>query len=157
MTKAVVYKQTINNRVVDIISALLLLILLYTAVSKLADLHQFRYTLSESILLEPFAGLLAWLIPSIEIIIAIFLFLPSFRLTGLWCSALLLSVFTIYLVYMINVDNDLPCSCGGIVSRLSWKQHILFNLVLMLLSIIGIYRYQQKKFREKPPAQEAAY
>jgi hypothetical protein len=39
---------------------------------------------------------------------------------------------------MVSFDKNLPCSCGGIISKLSWKQHILFNLFFIMLSITGI-------------------
>jgi hypothetical protein len=44
---------------------------------------------------------------------------------------------------MISFDKNLPCSCGGIISKLSWKQHIIFNLFFIVLSVIGI-RFQKR-------------
>jgi hypothetical protein len=39
---------------------------------------------------------------------------------------------------MLLSEKDLPCSCGGIISSLSWRQHIIFNGVFILLAITGI-------------------
>jgi hypothetical protein len=39
---------------------------------------------------------------------------------------------------MLIVKNDLPCSCGGVIQQMTWQQHILFNVVFIILSRIGI-------------------
>jgi hypothetical protein len=31
-----------------------------------------------------------------------------------------------------------PCSCGGVLVRLSWRQHVLFNMFFLLVCGSGI-------------------
>lgn len=133
---------------IDIISALLLLLLLYTGVSKLMDFSNFYNALTKSPLLTPFAEFLAIALPVTEISIAILLFIPPTRVWGLFCSLILLIMLTTYLVYMVLFTSNLPCSCGGVIKDLNWQQHIFFNLFFILLATAGIYLSAKRK---KPP------
>lgn len=139
--------------IADIISGILLLLFLYTSLSKLAGHGTFKNVLKASPLLHPVAGLLAWLLPAIEIAVVIFLFIPSTRKKGVFASFVLISAFTIYLFYMLAVTPNLPCSCGGVLSMLSWRQHIIFNLVFIVLSLLAIHLYKRAISRKRggPP------
>lgn len=147
------YKIKKSVLIADIISALLLLLFLYTSISKLTDNGLFKNVLTASPLLKPYAGTIAWLVPSTEIAIAILLFIPCFRIKGLIASVLLITLFTIYLLYMIAFTPNLPCSCGGVIKLLTWPQHIVFNLFFILLSLTGIILYRKAKSLESssPP------
>ena len=129
----------------DIISALLLLLFLYTSLSKLADYETFRNVLRASPLLQPVVGQIAWLLPVSELVIAMLLFIPRLRLKGLYASLILISFFTLYLIYMIVFTPNLPCNCGGVLKMLNWPQHIFFNLFFILLSLVGILLYKRIK------------
>lgn len=125
--------------IVDAISAILLLLLLYAAVSKMLDHERFQQSLQMSPFLEKKSEVIAWVLPASEIIIAVLLFIPHFRLKGLYASFGLLTIFTIYLIYMVALAPHLPCNCGGILKMLTWKAHIFFNIFFMILSLIAIY------------------
>ena len=123
----------------DIICGLLILLFAYTAFSKILAFGQFRSALSNSPLIGNYSTLLAVLIPAIELIIVLSLLLPRTNKAGLKSAVSLLFVFTTYLVFMVFTDPNLPCSCGGVIEQLSWKQHIIFNIFFIVLGIIGIY------------------
>jgi hypothetical protein len=131
--------------IADIISGILLLLFLYTSLSKLADYQTFKNVLSASPLLKPVAGVVVWLLPVTEIMIVVLLFIPVMRLKGLYASFILISLFTLYLIYMIAFTPNLPCNCGGVLKLLSWPQHVFFNLFFILLSLIGILLYKRTK------------
>lgn len=158
MNAIINYIKRINWRLLaaDFISGVLLLVFLYTAWSKLRESEQFKYTLSQSQLLSPFADVIAWLLPLSELVLVILLFIPAGRRIGLLASSLLLVALTLYLTYMVLYDPDLPCSCGGVLAELTWKQHIFFNLFLLLLSIVGlrIYKREKGKLNKSPPEKE---
>jgi hypothetical protein len=139
--------------IADIISALLLLLFLYTSLSKLVDHETFKDVLSGSPLLKPMAGIVSWLLPVTEFGIVILLFIPSYRIKGLYASFILLLLFTLYLIYMVAFTPDLPCQCGGALKLLTWPQHVFFNLFFILLSYIGIALYKGNKNRRSdcPP------
>lgn len=129
----------------DAISAVMLLLFFYTALSKLADHERFSDVLHSSALLSNYAGLIAWTLPVIELIIALLLVIPCTRLKGLYASFGLLILFTVYILWMIFFAAHLPCHCGGVISKLSWKQHVFFNLFFIALSIAGIMSTKKYK------------
>ena len=130
---------------IDIISSMLLLLFLYTAISKIADYANFKNVLSQSPFLNPLASAMAWVLPASEIIIAVLLFIPATRMKGFYACFFLLLLFTIYLIYMVLMTPHLPCNCGGVIKNLSWAQHIFFNLFFVLLSLAGILLNRKNK------------
>ena len=72
------------------------------------------------------------------IIISLLLVLTLTRKKGLYASGILLSGFTIYLAYMVLSGLKLPCHCGGVISSMTWQQHIWFNVAFVLLAYAGI-------------------
>jgi putative oxidoreductase len=129
----------------DIISGILSLLFLYTALSKLTGYEKFKNVLTSSPMLEPFASAIAWLLPATEIAIVVLLFIPPFRIKGLIASVILITLFTIYLLYMIAFTPHLPCNCGGVIKLLTWPQHIVFNLFFIFLSLTGVILYRRAK------------
>jgi len=119
-------------------AAIYLLVFLYTGINKLWFHQKFQVALMKSDQLEPNAIFLSWAIPIIEIAISILLFFPNTRKTGIIASVGLLAAFTVYIGYMMLFTPDLPCSCGGIISALSWPQHLILNIFLLLLGLISI-------------------
>jgi len=130
---------------IEIISSLLILLFVYAALSKLFEYSGFKVQLRNSEWLKPFAGIIAWLVPAIELAISLMLTVKVTRILGLYASLILLLVFTLYIAGMLLSGMRLPCSCGGIIQQLSWKQHLLFNLFFLLLSLIGIVFERKQK------------
>jgi hypothetical protein len=124
--------------IAEMIGGLFILLFLYTALSKLSEIALFRLVLRSSPLISGYANLVSILIPASEILVSLLLFIPGTRRWGLYASFLLMLIFTLYLVYMISFTTALPCSCGGVISQLSWKQHLVFNIAFTLLSFAGI-------------------
>jgi hypothetical protein len=127
-----------KNTIVELISALLLFLFTYTAISKLLDFDRFKYQIGQSPFITNISWLVIWSIPSAEIIISIFLIFRRTRLAGLYLSFFLLLLFTGYIFIMLRYSSYLPCSCGGVLSIMSWKQHLIFNLVFTGLALAGI-------------------
>ena len=124
--------------VAEICSSLLVLLFAYTAISKYMALPVFRHALRESPLIHNGAGIIAWLLPAAELLIVLLLIIPKYRMPGLKASLAALLLFTAYLFYMIVFASHLPCNCGGVISTLTWKQHILFNLFFIGINIMGL-------------------
>ena len=119
-------------------AAIYLLVFLYTGINKLWFHQEFQATLSRSDILSAYATPLSWAIPIIEIAISMLLFFPRTRKAGLIYSTGLITLFTVYISYMMLFTPDLPCSCGGIISTLSWAQHLALNIFLLLLGLIAL-------------------
>lgn len=127
------------------ITALLVVLFVYTALSKLLDVQTFSEQMRNQPLPLWIADILVWAIPSMELVISVLLLISSMRIYGLLSSLLLLLAFTIYvgMVYL-NFFERVPCSCGGFFRTMSWETHLVFNLGLTLLAITGIYLEQMK-------------
>ena len=134
---------------IEIISSLLASLFVYAAISKLLDYRTFRVQLSQSPFITHYAGFISWLLPAAELFTAIFLAFATLRLIALYASLFLLTLFTSYLIAMLNFSYYVPCSCGGILSSLSWKQHIILNLFFLVLSLAGIVLCIKEK-QEQP-------
>ncbi|WP_417445283.1 MauE/DoxX family redox-associated membrane protein [Joostella sp.] len=121
----------------SIISYLLVVLFVYAATSKLLGYQKFEVQLIQSPLLSSYAKVLVWLIPTLELGIAILL-VSKYQLLALQLSLGLITVFTIYIWYMLNYSPHIPCSCGGVISSLNWTQHMIFNLWWIFLAIIAM-------------------
>jgi hypothetical protein len=130
---------TKHQRVVqEICSFLLIFLFVYTASSKLLRLDEFRIRLSLFPRIGGQAGVIAWFLPVLELIISALLFFPATRRKGFFASLFLLLVFTVYLGTMVGTQRKLPCTCGGVLNQMTWRQHIVFNIFFMVVSLTGI-------------------
>jgi uncharacterized membrane protein YphA (DoxX/SURF4 family) len=127
-----------KEHIMDAVVYLFIILFMYTAASKFFTISSFASTLAKSPLIGNMNYVVAWGIPIIEVIISILLILPSFRRVGLYAALILMVAFTIYLAYMILSDSKLPCHCGGVISTMSWQQHIWFNMGFIVLAITGL-------------------
>ncbi|ULQ55444.1 hypothetical protein KJS94_12405 [Flavihumibacter rivuli] len=132
-------KQQNHSKLVTIIAALLILLFAYTGISKLLDQDRFLNTLEHSHLLQPYAKILPYLIPIAELIIVGGLLSPTYQRIALLASFALMALFTNYIGIMLLAEEELPCSCGGVISSLSWKNHLVFNILFLILAGIGYY------------------
>ncbi|QEC67920.1 hypothetical protein FRZ67_11640 [Panacibacter ginsenosidivorans] len=133
----------------DIVAFLLIFLFTYTSINKLYSLDSFTAVLKAMPVIKPVAFILTWLIPSVELVVVALLFFPVTRLLGLQCSTALLLLFTLYLFYALAVSDDLPCSCGGIISSMTWKQHLLFNSTLILLTVTAVLFARRLEKKQK--------
>lgn len=124
--------------IMDVAAYLFIILFMYTAANKLFTVNAFASTLAKSPLVGSLNMTIAWTIPLIEIAISILLIFPVARKIGLRASLLLMIIFTVYLAYMVFSGSKLPCHCGGVISTMTWQQHIWFNIGFILLAITGL-------------------
>ncbi len=124
---------------IEIVVALYVLLFLYTAIMKFRDIPFFIGSMSHTPLLRPFAGILAGMIPTMEIAIAILLIIPRTRHYGLLTGTGLMAIFTLYVTFILTTMKELPCSCGGVIQQLKWKEHLIFNSGFLLAGILACY------------------
>ena len=129
---------------IEVIAAMLTLLFVYAALSKLLDFVTFRFQLGNAPYIGQFASFLAYALPILELAIVALLFLKNTRLLALWTSSIIMIVFTGYIALMLVSGKRLPCTCGGVIQKLSWTQHLLFNLLFTLISIAGIILYKRQ-------------
>ncbi|WET03943.1 hypothetical protein P0R33_06290 [Flavobacterium sp. YJ01] len=131
-------KPQIKNIIIESICFLYILLFVYAAISKLIDFENFQVQIGQSPLLSPFAVLISWLVPSIELIICLFLLTTRWKAIGLHMSFFLMIMFTAYIAIILNFSSFVPCSCGGVLEKLDWDSHLAFNLLFVLLALLGL-------------------
>jgi putative oxidoreductase len=125
--------------IIEIISSLLILLFLYASVSKWLAFKLFMGEMNNQPFPNWMTPFLVWSIPFIEVIIAVGLIFEKTRIPALYASLLLMSAFTIYtIVVLLHAFKYIPCSCGGVIRKLTWPQHLFFNLFFVGISILGI-------------------
>lgn len=139
-----------KETLVEIIAIWFIVLFMYTAISKLLDYAVFKEQIALSPLLEPVASWISWTVPISELAVAVLLFIPAWRRKGMYGALILMVGFTIYVAALIAFDDNLPCSCGGIIELLSWRGHLIFNGLCCLLAATAILLNRPSRSRSMP-------
>jgi hypothetical protein len=122
----------------DLLCTFFILLFIYAALAKVLDFEKFRVELGKSPVLNAFAFPVSILIPLLEVIIAIMLAIRRFQYFGLYLAFSLMVMFSAYIIVILKFSSYIPCSCGGILQSMSWKQHLFFNVGFVLLGAVAI-------------------
>lgn len=123
---------------IEFVIALFVVLWFYTGLNKMLDYSNFKSQLEKSPFVEHFSKLISLTLPAGEILIGAMLIYQRTKLLGLYLSFALMVFFTGYIWMMLRYAYDLPCSCGGVLSQLSWEDHLWFNSAFVLLTVIAI-------------------
>ncbi len=129
----------------QVIPYFFVLLLTYAAASKLLDFENFQIQIGQSPVLSAYAGFISYGIIAIELLVSVLLCFPKLRLTGLYISLGLMTGFTVYIYIILNYSEFIPCSCGGILEKLGWQEHLIFNTGCILLATAGIWLIEKAK------------
>lgn len=138
----------IRNLIIDTVCYLFVMLFIYAATSKLLDYENFRIQLGQSPLLSPFAGIVAWVVPGLEFLISIMLLIPKLRLVALFASFSLMAMFTAYIYIILNYSAFIPCSCGGVLEKMTWEQHLLFNIAFIFFAALAVLIYPVRTLQD---------
>ncbi|WPV64864.1 MauE/DoxX family redox-associated membrane protein [Chitinophaga sp. LS1] len=128
--------------VITIVS-LLGLLFMYAAVVKAMDYGLFLADMSKSPLLVKYdKQLLGPGVLGIEFLIVALLSFAATRKSGLFLSFFAMLLFTLYLSTLYFFYTNIPCSCGGILGKMSYPAHIAFNAGFTLLAATGVLLYK---------------
>ncbi len=131
----------------EICVCLLIILFSYASLTKIIDHRHFAFQLH----LVPVEWIrtttpfISWAVPLFEMVLAIGLLFSSIRLKVLYASLCLLVIFEFYIGSLLLSGYDLPCTCGGVISKLSWKGHLLFNAVFISLALFAITILKEKR------------
>ena len=137
------FNTSIKSIILEIICLLYALLFIYAAVSKLLDLENFQVQLGQSPLLSAFAWWVSRTVPLVELGIVVLLAVPKWRNLGLFASLSLMTMFTSYIFIVLHFSSFVPCSCGGILEKMSWNKHLFFNSVFVALAILALVLQNQ--------------
>ncbi|WP_400261915.1 MauE/DoxX family redox-associated membrane protein [Sphingobacterium sp. SG20118] len=134
-----------NNRVKHIIansiSIFLIIFWLYVGLEKAWSWKNFQISLHQQPLPTWSVDILYWLVPLVEIATGVLLAFQISKLKrlGYWGSILLLASFTIFIgLGVAGVYEKRPCTCASIFSGMSWEWHLVVNIILLSISILGL-------------------
>lgn len=113
------------------------------------EFENFQIQLGQSPLLSAYAGVVSLLIIIAELLTAVLLSLRRTRLIGLYLSTGLMVSLTVYIYLILNYSEFVPCSCGGVLEKLGWQEHLIFNLVFVGLGISAIWIDENLRLRKK--------
>ena len=132
-------------RFVEFTSYFFILLFCYAAISKILDFENFQIQIGQSPLLSAFAGFISYTVIIIELTIVIALVFTKSRLRGLYWSSALMSGFTVYIFLILNFSDFVPCSCGGILEKLGWTEHLIFNIGCVILGLVSVWIKEKER------------
>lgn len=131
---------------VELITTLLVILFAYTALSKILEADTFRKQMLNQPLPEAFKENLFWFIPVSEITTCILILIKPFRFYGFMLATGLMTAFTLYVsLILISAFEYIPCSCGGVLSAMSWPTHLIFNIFFTILAFTGFLMERKQK------------
>ncbi len=137
--------------IVEVSYLLFITLFTYAGLTKLLEGHLFYDNINNSPILggKAMASFASWAIPLSELAVALLLIWKKTRLTGFYGAGILMLLFTGYTIAIVFFAPYLPCSCGGVISLLSWDQHLILNLVLFFLALQGIISSHMDRQRKQ--------
>ena len=130
--------QRIKKIVIETICLLYILLFVYAALSKLLDFENFSIQIGQSPLLSAYAGIVAPLVIAVELVIVALLSTRTTKRVGLYSALFLMGAFTVYIYIILHYSEFIPCSCGGILEKLGWTEHLIFNIGFILLGLTAL-------------------
>ena len=138
---------------VEVVCYLFLILFVYAAATKLMEYEKFRVQVGQSPILTSLSDWVAPSVPTIELVLALMLFIPRLRLMALYASFSLMVMFSVYIFLILNFSPYVPCSCGGILEKMGWEEHLIFNIVFVLLAMVAILLQSSETY---PPPETMA-
>ncbi|MDM8175980.1 hypothetical protein QT327_16765 [Olivibacter sp. 47] len=130
---------------IEVICVLLIALFGLTAMDKTIRFERFYSELGKSPFLMNYALIVAVGTPLIEAIVAVMLGLDKWRLKALYISMFLMSLFTAYIYMLVHYSYFTSCLCSAAIESLSWQQHLIFNIVFLVLTTIGVIIQENKQ------------
>ena len=117
----------------------LILLWTYTGFDKLIRFEVSRKAFLNQPMPNDLEEILAFVIPGIELLIALLLLFSVTRWWGYLGSILLLTVFTTYVgLIWVGAFPRVPCNCAGILESMGWAEHFILNVVCIGVAVWGL-------------------
>lgn len=127
-----------RQRMTDACAFALVFLFAYTATSKLTNHDVFQVQLERFPFISHMTMFIAWAVPLAELAAVLLLLSGRVRRMGFILSLALMTAFTLFLALMLGTEKHLPCSCGGVISVMTWKQHLIFNIFFTGIALSGL-------------------
>ncbi len=144
--KEIPFQLTDNARKVIAFTICMMCLFLFalSTYDKILDHERFLTGLSKVNFIGSHATYLAWGVPISEIIVSVLLIYPPSQRYGLYAFTGLMVIFTLYIGSMLLWAEKLPCHCNLIIEKLSFAEHLAFNIGFIALALIGLWLKRNK-------------
>ncbi|MAU89141.1 MAG: hypothetical protein CMC40_04440 [Flavobacteriaceae bacterium] len=132
---------------VGIVRVLLGVTFLFSAYTKAVAPGFFEITLIDQgiAVTRNFAAQMTRFIIGMEFSIGLLMLLPFYTKRLMVLSAVLLSVFSVHLVYLVFIGDNENCGCFGEMISMTPAQSLLKNLVLFLVTMFVYFKANERK------------
>ena len=134
---------------IEVIASLLIVLFLYAATTQVVSHPTFQSQINRSLSNAALSGIIAWLIPAIQLTMVFLLGRPATRLPAFSCSLAIVSCYTVYLVMMLPGAYKSYCNCGELWREARLEINILVNVAIILLAATAIVL--TGRFKENTP------
>lgn len=134
----------------EVICFLFVLLFVYAALNKLLEYQKFTIQIGQSPILTGFGSWLPAVVIGSELGLAVMLMISRYRRIALYGCFSIMVMFTVYIAAILNLGVFIPCSCGGVLEKLGWTEHLIFNCVFVVLALVGII-LERKEGQESVP------
>lgn len=111
----------------------------YTGLDKVLQFEASRKAFHNQTFPAQLAEVLSYLVPGVELLIALLLLFSVTRWWGYLGSILLLTVFTTYVgLIWAGAFPRVPCNCAGILESLGWAEHFVLNVICIGIGVWGM-------------------
>jgi hypothetical protein len=135
--------------VIEVIASLLIVLFLYAATTQVVSHPTFQSQINRSLSNAALSGIIAWLIPAIQLTMVFLLWRPATRLAAFSCSLAIVSCYTVYLVMMLPGAYNSFCNCGELWRQARLEINILVNVAIIFLAATAIIL--TGRFKENSP------
>ncbi|PBJ08048.1 DoxX family protein [Flavobacterium sp. ACN6] len=132
------WSTSIRKIIIEVICYFFASLFVYAAVSKILEFDNFQAQLGQSVIIGAYAGLVSYGILTAELAVAVLLVIPKYRSVALIFAFILMASFTVYIFIILNFSPSIPCSCGGILEKMGWKEHLVFNIMCVVVAAAGL-------------------
>ena len=120
-----------------LLSLPLVLLMAYAGLAKGLNVDGFRTQLGQSPLIPVFAiPVIAYAVPIGEVLLAVGLFSDRFFRWAAYGCLGLMAFFSLYVGALLALfpKESIPCSCGGILGKMGYPTHLVFNIAFTVLA-----------------------
>ncbi|WP_312822748.1 MauE/DoxX family redox-associated membrane protein [Epilithonimonas sp.] len=141
--------KNFQNILIKTVSYFFILLFVYASVSKILDFENFQVQIAQSPVLTSYAGFISYGVIILELLLALGLYFEKTRNIALLASTVMMSSFTIYIYIILNYSEFVPCSCGGILEKLGWWEHLIFNMVCVVIGAVAYFLARRSDLKPK--------
>ncbi|MDP9955064.1 putative membrane protein YphA (DoxX/SURF4 family) [Epilithonimonas hungarica] len=131
--------KTFKSRFAEYSGYFFILLFCYASISKIMDFENFQIQVAQSPLLSAYAVWATYGVLIFELIVCFLLIFDRSRFTGLIGAYILMVLFTVYIYFILNYSDFVPCSCGGILEKMDWNTHLIFNVICVIAVVLAIF------------------